>query len=162
MTQYFIPATVEEEPGLAAFLLAYAVEKGYEPAVVLSLPSKGFLVPFDIEALGGLIDKSEVDFIPKVDPAPVMPDGPESVQRVPDVIVTEDDEGIYIQARQVEASIEADLPAELPYRERVRAWAKENGYPVGDRGAIKKEIVSYYELALGQAENKDFQKPAAE
>lgn len=163
MAQYFIPCPdAEDRPATAAFLLALAVENGYPETVVLSIPGKGYLVPFNFDGTGGLIDKSEVDFFAKAEVAPVMADGPESEQRKPDVDVTEEDGSLYIQARQVEADIEDDLPTELPYREKVRAWAKENGYPVAERGAIKKDIVTYYELALGQAENKDFQKPAAE
>lgn len=141
---YFVPATAEERPDTAAFLLTLAAELGHDPKKVLSVPGKGYLVEFNPEGQG-TVDESEVDFFVKSDDAKELKY--DSLEKLPASEVTEDEDGIYLKALADEVE-KTPEHVELPYREQVRAWAKENGYEVGDRGAIKKEIVADYEASL--------------
>lgn len=148
---YFVPATADERADVAAFLIALARENGHDPKKIQSVLGKGFLVEFDPSGQG-TVDESEVERFVKSEKAPETKY--DSMEKLPKSEVTEDDEGVYLKALGKEVE-EAPEHEHLPYREQVREWAKENGYEVGDRGAIKKTIVADYEKAMADEQNSE-------
>lgn len=150
MSYTHVPASNDEKGETASYLIALAKEQGYDHKLIRT-DNHGFLVPSEWNFGADEIGEQEiVPFI--VLENDIRADGPESPQRQPDVQVTVDAEGnLYLASLEVEAEAEAAIVSELPYREQVRAWAKENGYEVGERGAIKKDYYTWYEIATENA-----------
>lgn len=131
---------------LASLLLAVNEELGYHVREVRTVPG-GFEVPDAVHA------QLEPDFTPDV-PA-VAPSGEKLPppawwsEPEPEVDVTFED-GKYYAAPTFEAEVEAAVAAGEPDREAVRAWARENGHEVADKGQLKKVIYEAYAAAQGE------------
>lgn len=106
---------------LASLLLAMADEAGIDRREIKRART-GYLVP------RALVEGKLVEIEPEEVPVQVAPpaSAPVDPPKVEPVRITEADE---------------------PDRETVRAWARENGFEVADKGQLKKSVYAAYEAA---------------
>lgn len=64
-------------------------------------------------------------------------------------------------AREVEVAPKKAIATQKSNLDKVRVWARENGYEVGDRGRIKADILNAYAVAQEAIANPDTDAQAA-
>lgn len=114
-----VAATWEERSDVASWLLATADTKGVDRKLIQTR-NEGFLVPAE------LLDDAEVVKVEVTNEEPLVVTA--TVTTTPAVTLDP----------------RVSVP---PDREVVRAWAKEQGLQVGDRGQLKKDLIEAYRQA---------------
>ncbi len=152
-----------QNQGITATWLLYSADENDIDRRSIKTTRGGFNIPDELAEAMGLVETSNVSFVAAVPEVPEItkpepevktpPPGWDDPLPEPDVYLDADGK-VYLtddaQARETGEEPEApsvEHVAEEVDREDIRAWAKEQGFQVAERGALKKAVIEAYHEA---------------
>lgn len=136
----------------ASFLLQLADELGIDPRSIRTTRG-GFMVPDELLIVDGvqILDEPPVPLLAVPDGGPKQsPEGwYETELPTPDVEMDESTGEVFLTTEAFLDELKHGTVVVEPDREVVRAWAKDHGLTVADKGALSKAVLSAYAQAHG-------------